>query len=74
MPFNTGQYFFKTIGIVMKNTTHNSIQKFKATLHQKDRMIKAPDLPELIVHSTGKICPFALQSGVRVYLDGWRYE
>lgn len=57
------------IVIVVKGTARISNQKFKAAFHQKAKMVQAPDLPKLIGHPAGGVCPFALQPGVRVYLD-----
>ena len=43
--------------------------KFKACFHQKAKMIAPPDLPALIGHEMGGVCPFAVNDGVKTYLD-----
>ena len=43
--------------------------KFKAQFHQKAKMIAPPDLPTLVGHEMGGVCPFAVNDGVKVYLD-----
>ena len=43
--------------------------KFKATFHQKASMIPFEEVGELIGHDVGGVCPFAVNPGVRVYLD-----
>ena len=43
--------------------------KFKAQFHQKAKMIAPPDLPALIGHEMGGVCPFAVNDGVKTYLD-----
>ncbi|MCD7774752.1 MAG: YbaK/EbsC family protein [Clostridiales bacterium] len=43
--------------------------KFKAQFGTKAVMIKPDELPELVGHPMGGVCPFDVNSGVRVYLD-----
>ena len=43
--------------------------KFKAQFHTKAKMIAPPDLPTLIGHEMGGVCPFAINENVKVYLD-----
>lgn len=43
--------------------------KFKETFHTKAKMLSSEQLPELVGHPHGGVCPFALKPGVRVYLD-----
>lgn len=43
--------------------------KFKSQFHQKAKMIAPSDLPELIGHEMGGVCPFAVNDGVKTYLD-----
>ena len=43
--------------------------KFKATFGMKARMLSAEDAVRLIGHAVGGICPFAVNEGVKVYLD-----
>lgn len=43
--------------------------KFKAYFHTKAKMLTAEQLPELVGHAAGGVCPFALNEGCRVFLD-----
>ena len=43
--------------------------KFKAQFHTKAKMIAPPDLPTLVGHEMGGVCPFAINENVKVYLD-----
>lgn len=43
--------------------------RFKETFHEKARMPKPEELPELIGHPQGGVCPFDIKEGVKVYLD-----
>ncbi|GFK92933.1 hypothetical protein NNJEOMEG_00761 [Fundidesulfovibrio magnetotacticus] len=43
--------------------------KFKAFFGEKARFPQAGDLPGLVGHPAGGVCPFALKEGVRVCLD-----
>lgn len=43
--------------------------KYKAQFSTKATMLKPAEAEALIGHAVGGICPFAVNSGVRVYLD-----
>lgn len=43
--------------------------KYKEQFHEKAKMPKPDELTELIGHPQGGVCPFAIKSGVKVYLD-----
>lgn len=43
--------------------------KYKARFSQKARMLSFDQAAELIGHTVGGVCPFAVKEGVRVYLD-----
>lgn len=43
--------------------------KFKATFGMKAKMLSAEDAVRLIGHAVGGVCPFAVNDGVKVYLD-----
>ena len=45
-------------------------RKFKDTFHEKARMIGHDDVERLTGHPVGGVCPFAVNEGVKVYLDG----
>ncbi len=44
-------------------------RKFKDTFHEKARMIGHDDVERLTGHPVGGVCPFAVNEGVKVYLD-----
>ena len=44
-------------------------RKFKETFHTKAKMLTADETIELIGHAVGGVCPFAVNDGVKVYLD-----
>ena len=43
--------------------------KYKATFHEKAKMIPAGDVEALVGHAVGGVCPFAVNEGVTVFLD-----
>ena len=43
--------------------------KFKAQFHTKARMLSRDEVLECIGHDVGGVCPFAINDGVRTYLD-----
>lgn len=55
--------------IVAMGTARLDNRKFKDTFHEKARFLKGEEVPELIGHPIGGVCPFALEEGVRVFLD-----
>lgn len=42
---------------------------FKREFGTKPRSVTPDDLPQVVGHPTGGICPFAVKPGVRTYLD-----
>lgn len=44
-------------------------QKFKATFATKAKMLPFEECESRIGHAAGGVCPFAVNEGVRVYLD-----
>ncbi|HIW36258.1 MAG TPA: YbaK/EbsC family protein, partial [Candidatus Treponema faecavium] len=44
-------------------------KKYKALFGTKAKMISHDEVEPLIGHQVGGVCPFAVQDGVRVYLD-----
>ncbi len=44
-------------------------KKYKGLFHQKAKMLSPEQVDELIGHSIGGVCPFAVNDGVTVYLD-----
>ena len=55
--------------VVMAGDARVDNPKFKAIFHAKAKMLGHDQVPELIGHAVGGVCPFALKEGVRVYLD-----
>ena len=43
--------------------------KYKARFGMKAKMIPAAEVEEKIGHAVGGVCPFAVNAGVRIYLD-----
>lgn len=43
--------------------------KFKAAFGMKAKMPTAEEVPELIGHPVGGVCPFGCKEGIEVYLD-----
>lgn len=43
--------------------------KFKETFHTKAKMLTPDEVDSFIGHSIGGVCPFAVNDGVKVYLD-----
>ena len=43
--------------------------RFKAQFHTKAKMLSFDECAEQIGHGVGGVCPFALNEGVRTYLD-----
>ena len=43
--------------------------KYKAKFHTKAKMLKYEEVEQLIGHKVGGVCPFAINDGVKVYLD-----
>ena len=43
--------------------------RFKAQFHCKAKMLSHDQVPELVGHEVGGVCPFGVKEGVQVYLD-----
>ena len=43
--------------------------KFKAFFHTKAKMLSPQEAADLVGHAVGGVCPFAVNEGVRTYLD-----
>jgi len=43
--------------------------KFKEHFHMKAKMLSHDEATELVGHAPGGVCPFAVNEGVKVYLD-----
>ena len=44
-------------------------KKFRDKFHFKARMLSAEEVPELVGHPVGGVCPFGCKEGIPVYLD-----
>ncbi len=55
--------------IVTAGDTKIDNPKFKAQFHTKAKMLTPPEVEELIGHAVGGVCPFAVNEGVKTYLD-----
>ena len=59
----------KTILIVTAGDQKIDNAKFKAEFHTKAKMLSFEEVEILVGHAVGGVCPFAVNSGVDVYLD-----
>lgn len=59
----------KVIVIVMSGKARVNNSKYKQYFHQKAKMLPVEQTEELLGHAAGGVCPFALNSGVDIYLD-----
>ena len=55
--------------IVVSGMSRIDNAKFKARFHKKAKMIPADQVEELTGHAPGGVCPFAVNDGVKIYLD-----
>jgi prolyl-tRNA editing enzyme YbaK/EbsC (Cys-tRNA(Pro) deacylase) len=59
----------KAVLIVCPGDVKIDNAKFKAQFKTKAKMLTAQQAAELIGHAVGGVCPFAVNEGVRVFLD-----
>lgn len=59
----------KAILIVTAGDQKIDNAKFKATFHEKAKMIPFEEVEERIGHEVGGVCPFGIKENVVVYLD-----
>ena len=55
--------------VVLAGDAKISNPKFKAAFHTKAKMLSPEQVDLLIGHSIGGVCTFAINEGVKVYLD-----
>lgn len=60
----------KPVMIIAAGDAKVDNHKFKEFFHTKAKMLSHEEVPILIGHEVGGVCPFALKEGVSVYLDG----
>ncbi len=58
------------IMVVAAGDTKIDNKKFKAEFGLKAKMLTPDEVIESVGHAVGGVCPFALNGGVSVYLDG----
>lgn len=59
----------KPILIIASGDRKIDNSKFKQTFHMKAKMIPSEELETLVGHTAGGVCPFGINSDVKVYLD-----
>ena len=59
----------RIILIVLAGDAKISNSKYKAFFHEKAHMLSFDEVYEKTGHEVGGVCPFALNDGVKVYLD-----
>lgn len=59
----------KAILIVAAGDARIDNKKYKTLFHTKAKMLTPEQVDKLIGHSIGGVCPFAINDGVRVFLD-----
>lgn len=55
--------------VVTAGDTKIDNPKFKAQFHTKAKMLTPDEVGSLIGHAVGGVCPFAVNEGVKTYLD-----
>ena len=55
--------------IVMTGDVKIDNSKYKAKFHTKAKMVPYDDVGQIVGHNAGGVCPFAINDGVKVYLD-----
>ena len=59
----------EAIVIVMAGDAKVNNSSYKAQFHTKAKMLTFEEVEQTIGHGVGGVCPFAINDGVRVYLD-----
>ena len=59
----------RVVLVVMAGDVKIDNQKYKAFFGTKAKMLTFEEAPVLIGHAVGGVCPFAVNEGVKVYLD-----
>ncbi len=55
--------------IVMTGDVKIDNSKYKAEFHVKAKMVPFDAVGQIIGHNAGGVCPFAINDGIKVYLD-----
>ena len=59
----------KPIIIVVAGDAKVDNGRYKGQFHTKAKMLTAAEASDLVGHAVGGVCPFAVNPGVKVYLD-----
>lgn len=59
----------KPVIVVASGDARVSNSKFKSEFGEKAKMIAPGEVEEYVGHAVGGVCPFAVNDGVRVFLD-----
>ena len=59
----------KPIIIVVAGDAKVDNSRYKAQFHTKAKMLTPEEVVNLVGHAVGGVCPFAVNEGVKVYLD-----
>lgn len=59
----------KTVLVVAAGDAKIDNAKYKAQFGMKAKMLSAEEAEPLIGHAVGGVCPFAVNEGVKIYLD-----
>ncbi len=59
----------EVILIVVANDRKIDNRKFKAYFQKRARMVAFDEVQEAVGHAAGGVCPFAVNEGVKIYLD-----
>lgn len=59
----------EVILIVLSGNTKIDNSKYKSVFHTKAKMLEFNEVEPLIGHAIGGVCPFAINDGIKVYLD-----
>ncbi len=59
----------EVILIVVANDRKIDNRKFKNSFQKRARMVAFDEVQEAVGHAAGGVCPFAVNEGVKIYLD-----
>lgn len=59
----------KPILILVEGTAKIDNHKYKEFFHAKAKMIPREEVENLVGHAPGGVCPFGVNSGIKVYFD-----
>ena len=59
----------KTLSFVAAGDAKVDNPRFKAQFHTKAKMLTPGEVEAMVGHAVGGVCPFAVNPGVKIYLD-----